>query len=310
MRSRESVQAVPINAEAKGGSHSLAGRLIRRAARGAPPSLSERLEEEWLADLAAQRGSLARCWFALGCCWATHVIVAEHRALSASVATSPTGRKTMTLHAQHETSFLPARTSALFIVIGLHVLAIYALASGLASKIIHPIFVTPIQTTFSDEARHADPPPPLPPPGGFSHPQTQEPEIYLHIPATEVSAEITNTCMLVSACAPEPPQPAAQPPVVRVQGGPGQGFPNTDDYYPQSAIREDKQGDVGVRVCVDDKGRLTGNPTLAQSSGIASIDGGALRLAKAASGHYRPTTENGQPVSSCYPFLIRFQLRN
>jgi TonB family protein len=63
-----------------------------------------------------------------------------------------------------------------------------------------------------------------------------------------------------------------------------------------------------VGVCVDENGRLTSNPTLAKSSGSAALDNGALKLAKAGSGHYRSTTEDGRPVSYCYPFRIRFQL--
>ncbi|HEY7887761.1 MAG TPA: hypothetical protein VIC29_06000 [Steroidobacteraceae bacterium] len=42
----------------------------------------------------------------------------------------------------------------------------------------------------------------------------------------------------------------------------------------------------------------------------ALIDQGALRLASAGSGHDRPTTESGQPVSSCYAFRISFRLED
>jgi len=51
--------------------------FIQRAARRAPPALSQRLEEEWLADLAARRGAIPRLRFALGCSWATRVIAYE-----------------------------------------------------------------------------------------------------------------------------------------------------------------------------------------------------------------------------------------
>jgi hypothetical protein len=64
-----------------------------------------------------------------------------------------------------------------------------------------------------------------------------------------------------------------------------------------------------VRVCVDPKGKLTSNPTTAGTSGIARLDEAALQLARAGSGHYRATTEDGRPVSSCYPVGIRFQLK-
>ena len=114
-----------------------------------------------------------------------------------------------------------------------------------------------------------------------------------------------------------PPEPSSPPPppeaptrVVRqVTGGPGAGFLDTADFYPSLSIRLEEQGMSVVRVCVDSEGRLTSDPTTAKSSGSARLDEGAIKLARAASGHYRPTTEDGQPVSSCYPLGIRFQLK-
>jgi hypothetical protein len=58
------------------------------------------------------------------------------------------------------------------------------------------------------------------------------------------------------------------------------------------------------------QGRLTGAPELAKTSGIQRIDAAALKLARAGSGHYRPTTEDGAPVNSCYAYRIRFRLNN
>jgi TonB family protein len=64
-----------------------------------------------------------------------------------------------------------------------------------------------------------------------------------------------------------------------------------------------------VRVCVDPKGRLTAAPSILKGSGSGRLDEGALKLARAGSGKYSATTEDGQPVNSCYSFGIRFQLR-
>jgi TonB family protein len=106
--------------------------------------------------------------------------------------------------------------------------------------------------------------------------------------------------------------PPATPPhdVNRVQGGPGKGFPATDDFYPSAAKRMEEQGTTTVRVCVDPSGRLTSDPAAVQTSGSARLDQGAIQLAKAGSGHYRATTEDGRPVNSCYSFRVRFELRN
>jgi TonB family protein len=71
-----------------------------------------------------------------------------------------------------------------------------------------------------------------------------------------------------------------------------------------------EQGIATVQVCVDARGRLTADPTLAASSGSSRLDEASLRVARAGSGHYRPTTENARPVSACYAFRIRFKLQD
>ena len=50
--------------------------LIHHAACRAPPDLSERLEEEWRADVAVRSSASSRLRFAIGCCWAFHFV--EH----------------------------------------------------------------------------------------------------------------------------------------------------------------------------------------------------------------------------------------
>jgi outer membrane biosynthesis protein TonB len=71
-----------------------------------------------------------------------------------------------------------------------------------------------------------------------------------------------------------------------------------------------ESGVTAVQVCTDDQGRLTTNPRIAQTSGSTRLDAGALALAKAGSGHYRSTAEDGRPVPSCFPFAVRFTLNN
>jgi hypothetical protein len=114
----------------------LAGWLIAIAARRAPPALAERLEEEWLAALAERRGPVARLRLALGCCWATGVIAHEHAGAAVLAATSPSGANLLDALSRHEPSFLPRHTTAFFVIVGLHVLVIGALAAGLARTVI------------------------------------------------------------------------------------------------------------------------------------------------------------------------------
>jgi biopolymer transport protein ExbD len=67
----------------------IADRLIECAARRAPASLSERLREEWLADLSERQGTVARMSLALGCYWAAHSIKQDCCVVGAPAALAP-----------------------------------------------------------------------------------------------------------------------------------------------------------------------------------------------------------------------------
>lgn len=60
-----------------------------------------------------------------------------------------------------------------------------------------------------------------------------------------------------------------------------------------------------VRVCVDAKGALVGEPTVAKSSGNPILDVAALRLAKG--GRYAPG--KGQKGTNCFNFQEKFELK-
>lgn len=71
-----------------------------------------------------------------------------------------------------------------------------------------------------------------------------------------------------------------------------------------------KEGAAIVRVCTDEKGSLTSDPTIVKSSGSCRLDQGAIKLVKSQSGHYQPATANGKPVSSCANIRIKFELKD
>lgn len=65
---------------------------------------------------------------------------------------------------------------------------------------------------------------------------------------------------------------------------------------------------VELRVCADEAGRLTQDPTVVRSSGNPGLDQAAVRIAKSGSGNYRPAaTLNGKPTSGCAQLSIRFE---
>jgi biopolymer transport protein ExbD len=70
---------------------SIARRVIEHAANRAPEALSERLREEWLADLLDHHGRIARLRLALGCYWAATLIQHDCFAASTPAMTSAAG---------------------------------------------------------------------------------------------------------------------------------------------------------------------------------------------------------------------------
>lgn len=281
----------------------LAQRLVVRAARKAPPDLSERLEEEWLADLQSRAG-IARLRLALGCCWATAVITRDFRVPQLAASGASGAHRPLLGDLNYNLPLLSRRTITLLVIAGLHGLVIYGFTSGLAQKV---AAVLPGITHVVFVENRPPPPPPVPTETKFSARTFNVPEIVgpdFELPKVDDPGAIRPD----PPVAPKLPLPPA--PVTRVEGGPGKGFPTTADYYPAASARIAETGATNVQVCVDPRGRLTGDPMIARSSGSRRLDDAALILARAGSGHYRPSTEDGTPVSSCYAYRIRFELNN
>jgi TonB family protein len=211
----------------------------------------------------------------------------------------------MSAYRQHDLGYFSRRSSTLFLVVSLHAALFY----GLVTTIIHvPVIRTPLQYL----------PLPIPQPRElplpFPKPQLNSVTVEVTRPEVEVPGNPDPNSNVTAEVVQEPSRavsPVSPPRIVKqVQGGPGAGFPNPDDFYPDLARRMEEQGIATVRVCVDAKGRLTSDPATLQGTGSPRLDESALKLARAGSGHYRATTEDGQPVNSCYSFRIRFQLKN
>ena len=197
------------------------------------------------------------------------------------------------------------RGAVLVAIIALHVFIGWALATGLARRAIE-VLAPPLQTQIVEEVKKEEAPPPPPPPQ-FERPPVEipPPDVTINMPVEENTTAIRVTPNVVKSA---PPAPAA--PTRRTAAGVGgRGFPNTDDYYPDASRRLEEQGVVTVHSCIDGSGKLTEEPSIAKSSGSNRLDGGALKLAKAASGKYTPATEDGKGVPACINFNVKFQLR-
>jgi len=287
--------------------------LIHRAARSAPEPLSARLEEEWLADLAARSGALSRLRFAIGCCWATRIIAYEHEPTRVPVITSVAADKTTLLsYREQDHGFLSLRSSTFCLVVSLHALLLYGFITAL-SHTHGTLTPDPLQNRNLTNPTPRELPPPVP----AVLPAALPKDLNIQVPKlnTDIHYEPepndSPTSDIANAPPQQPPPQPAPPHVVKqVPGGPGGGFPNPDDYYPERSRLLNEQGMATVTVCVDAKGRLTAEPIPLQSAGSPRLDEAALKLARAGSGHYRATTEDGRPVDSCYPLRIRFRFKN
>ncbi|TLY62305.1 MAG: energy transducer TonB [Gammaproteobacteria bacterium] len=203
----------------------------------------------------------------------------------------------------HDSTFFTRRTIVLFAIIGLHVFIAWALATGLARRAMETL-APPIETHMIEEVKQRAEPPPPPPPQLERPPvEVPPPEVAIDIPVETQSTAIQD---VTDRPVPRPPPPR---PTSRTGVSTGKNFPNTQDYYPPASQRLGEEGTVNVRACVGANGKLTEDPTVAQSSGTARLDEGALKLAKAGSGKYVPATEDGKPVNSCFVFRIKFQLQ-
>jgi TonB family protein len=290
-------------------SGSVTHRLIHLAAHRAPESLSSRLEEEWLADLEYRSAALSRLRFAVGCCWASLVIVSEYSRNPVAAASPVAAARGFVTLADRNFGYFSLRSATLFIIAGLHA----ALFFGLVTALSHTRgTVAPPNLQNYDVAPLPREKVPLTAPGAeFKDWTIYLPKLVVDtLPKldfdNDVVGEVTETPGEVIS---EPESTRLTHVVRQLAGGPGAGFPETADYYPSPSIRLGEEGMSIVQVCVDRKGRLTSEPSTVKGSGSARLDEAALRLARAGSGHYRATTEDGRPVDSCYPFGIRFQLK-
>jgi TonB family protein len=281
---------------------------IHQAARCAPGPLSERLTEEWLADMGERPSAASRLRFALGCFWAISIIAREHRVAAISAVTASGAQADFTDYIQMGPSYSPRRTATFVLVASLHAAVLGGLMLGITQIKRHapPDF----KSWVIDKPRPQPPAPTMPKPDiqktWFNTPPSDPTRVVFEKPEITVDPHESSLPTYPDTTTSQDPPPH---PVNRVHGAPGAHFPSTSDYYPDTAIRRGEQGSVAVNACVNTQGRLTSDPTLLHSSGSATLDQAALRLAKAGSGRYQPSTEDGRPVDSCYGFLVQFILK-
>ena len=201
-----------------------------------------------------------------------------------------------------DSSFFTRRGIVVVLIIALHILAAWALASGLARKVVE-VLAPPIEADIVEEVKQEDEPPPPPPPEMERPPvEVPPPEVSIDLPMETTSTAIVDVT--------DKTPPPAPPPPPRVAGSPAKMTRpvNPDDYYPPGSIRREEEGSPVVQACVGANGRLLREPVVTDTSGFPDLDGAAIKVAKAT--RYAAGTDNGTALpESCIKFKVKFVLK-
>lgn len=198
-----------------------------------------------------------------------------------------------------------SRIWAIIAVAVLHALLAYAFVTGLAYK-----FVKSVSEDLKTFDVVEEPPPPeeLPPPPEQPK-QQQPPPVVAPPPMVRTNAPpppityvpVAPPPPITYTAPPAPPAPPPPPPSPPRVVEPARaraslaGLITTEDY-PPSALRNEEQGTVRVRLSVDTSGRVTGC-TVSQSSGHSSLDQTTCRLLQRRA-RFTPARDNtGQPIA-------------
>jgi protein TonB len=199
---------------------------------------------------------------------------------------------------QQETSLLTKRGIIFLAIIVIHVLVIYAFASGLA-KSGKRYLQTILQTNIINQEKVKELPPP-PPPVDLK----ERPPIQVVAPEVSITIPVETAPITVPKPAPPPPPVVVRPPP---PGTPVQVTfrPDISNYYPEAARREGQEGRAIIKICVNQLGKID-SADVATSSGFPELDEAAIKVAKAY--RFKPATSEGKAVSSCPTLPVKFEL--
>lgn len=206
----------------------------------------------------------------------------------------------MAAYYPQESNLLSKRAIVFVAIVILHVIIIYAFATGLA-KSGQRYLQTILQTNIIQTEKPKDLPPPPPPVDLKEKPPVQviAPDINITVPV-EAPPPIQN--VTTKAAPPPPPPPRAPTPGTPLSRT---SAPDVADYYPEQARREGQEGRPQIKVCVGVNGKLA-SAEVATSSGFPLLDEAAVKVAKAT--RYKAATSAGKPIESCATLPVKFEL--
>lgn len=200
-----------------------------------------------------------------------------------------------------------SRTVSIIIVALIHAVLGYAFVSGLGMKYVKKAAEQLNVIDVKEEPPPPDEPPPPPPkPADVPPPPVVAPPPIVQTP---VQAPVIDTAPKPLPLPPLPPTPAPPPPRPAQPAQP-RGNPSswvTSDDYPSRALREERQGTVGIRLAVGADGRAT-DCSVTSSSGHADLDAEACRLLMRRAKFKPAVGTDGNPMAWSWSSRFRWEI--
>lgn len=199
-----------------------------------------------------------------------------------------------------------SRTTALVIVILVHIVLGYAFFRGLDMNVVKK--VAEQVNVFNVK----DPPKPKPPPPKPKDAPPPPPKSVVTPPQAIKAPVITNNTPPPPP-APPPPvivTPAPPPPPVKASRAVPRGAPGTwvtTDDYPSKALAAEAQGTTGFKLDIGPDGRVI-NCTVTSSSGNADLDATTCRLLPRRARFKPAVGGDGQPMGDTYSSRVVWRM--
>lgn len=195
----------------------------------------------------------------------------------------------------------PRRVVSLTAVALIHIAAIYALASGLASSLVQKGLEEIKAEVVKEKPPDLPKTPPPPPPE-----MTKPPPPFVPPPDINLQTEAPTTAIQQVTSITPPPPAAAKPqaPPITAPASIGRAH-ECQSRYPALAMRLNHEGSVLLGFTIEPDGSVS-NAHVLQSSGHDELDQGAITCAS--NWHYKPAMQNGQPVAVPWQTKVTYKL--
>jgi protein TonB len=200
------------------------------------------------------------------------------------------------------------RTLAFALVVVIHGLFFWVLASGLGAKMVQTV-IGPVETKIIEELPEDDSEPPPPPP------DIEQPPPYVPPPEVDIAISVetapTNTITAVTQrpvvqAPPPPPAPVKSAGVKTPPSTSGRGARTTLPEYPPASRRAGEAGTVQLKCLVSEAGRCS-EVSVVKSSGFPKLDEAAVKEVQR-NWKFVPGKEDGKPVAMWHTFAVTFRL--